>query len=136
MPQILRLPWRSAVSPSVPRLNRRALKVLEPQRSALVLVVVLSQVCYDHLAAQRARLGLGLIAGLLRSSWSWSRAPLEVRLVLSSPGGPRSPVLLHLCILVLQRIILVLNARVAAVASFLIFNELEPPSSITHHDVG
>ena len=37
-------------------------------------------------------------------------------------------------ILFLQRI--VLNARVAAVASFLIFNELEPPSSITHHDVG
>jgi hypothetical protein len=31
---------------------------------------------------------------------------------------------------------LVLNARVAAVASFLIFNELEPTSSITHHDVG
>jgi hypothetical protein len=84
----LRLPWRSAVSPSFPRLNRSALVGLEPQRralaslepqrsalvgfepqrSALVLVLVLSQVYYDHL-------GLGL-----ELPWrsAWSQAPLEV----------------------------------------------------------
>jgi hypothetical protein len=89
VPQILRLPWRSAVSPSVPRLNRSALVGLEPQRralaslepqrsalvgfepqrSALVLVLVLSQVYYDHL-------GFGL-----ELPWrsAWSQAPLEVR---------------------------------------------------------
>jgi hypothetical protein len=31
---------------------------------------------------------------------------------------------------------LVFNARVAAVASFLVFNELEPPSSIMHLENG
>jgi len=99
VPQILRLPWRSVVSPSVPRLNRSA---LEPQRSALAghacrlrtaaqcsrlglaarsswswsyrrsatIILVLPQRSALVLVLQRARLGLGLIAGLLRSSWS------------------------------------------------------------------
>ena len=54
----------------------------------------------------------------------------------SANSGGASLLLLDLYILVLQRIILVFNARVAAVASFLVFNELEPPSSIMHLENG
>ena len=50
----------------------------------------------------------------------------------SANWGGASLLLLDLYILVLQRITLVLNARVAAVASFLVFHEHEPPSSIMH----
>ena len=76
----MRLLWRTAVPPSVPWLNRSALVGLEPQRSVLVLVLVLSQVYYDHL-------GLGL-----ELPWrsAWSQAPPKLYILVFNVRAARA----------------------------------------------